>query len=452
MASRCEAAGAWRNGQILDPVAPFPSLRLPALWQKCPEMQYHRSMKIWIKLLVGSVLGIVLGFAAPETEGFMTGLAWVERFVISVGRYALVPVLVFSMSIGIYELRKDRQFWPTILRNMVMIAAVSAFVIAAGVAATLALSPGRIPIIVEEQLEAVSFDIAGSVAEIFPSNMFAVLARDGTFLIPFYVFAFFLGVGLSYDKAYSKRVVELIDSLSRIFFHIASFFIEILGFLMIALSAYWAVRFRGALQMAVFGEFMIILGILAAALSFGILPLFLYFLRPKTNPWAVLYGSIGPAIAAFFSGDINFSLPVLLRHAKESLGIRRRSSALGLAMFGAFCRGGSAMVAAASFIVIFNSYSNIGITMGEVVSISLHAFGISFLLARHPGSGAYAALAVICLGFGRGFEEGYLILRPIAFYLIAIGTLLDVMMASVANYASAHLGDFVEDKSAGQHI
>ncbi|MCL2191752.1 MAG: dicarboxylate/amino acid:cation symporter, partial [Treponema sp.] len=97
-------------------------------------------------------------------------------------------------------------------------------------------------------------------------------------------------------------------------------------------------------------------------------------------------------------------------------------------------------------------YSSIGITVAEVVSVSLHALGISFLLARHPGSAAYAALAILCLGFGRGFEEGYLILRPIAFYLIAVGTFLDVMIASVANYAIARHGGFAEEKSVKQFI
>jgi len=415
-------------------------------------MRYDCFMKIWIKLLVGSALGIVLGFVAPENQRFMEALAWLEQFVLRVGRYALVPVLFFSLSVGIFELRKDGRFWPMVLKNVLLIAAVSAFVIAAGVLATLAFSPARIPIMAVEQLELTRLDVAGGIMELFPFNMLGVLAGEGVFLLPLYVFAFFLGMGMSYDKTYSKPVIALVDSLSRIFFHIASFFIEILGFMIIVLSAYWAVAFRDALRLEVFGELFAMMGVMAAALGLVILPLFLYLLRPKSNPWAVLYGSIGPAITAFFSGDVNFSLPVLLRHAKESFGIKRGSSVLTLTMFSTFCRAGSAMVAASAFIVIFNSYSSIGITAAEVVSISLHAFAISFILARHPGNGAYAALAILCLGFGRGFEEGYLILRPVAFYLIAVGTFLDVMIASVANYAIARHGGFVEEKETRKFI
>ncbi len=156
--------------------------------------------------------------------------------------------------------------------------------------------------------------------------MLSVLAGEGVYLFPACVFAFFLGIGLSYDRNYTKPVLALTDSLSRIFYHVASLFSEILGFIMIILSCYWAVRFNAALKADVFRDIIVLLAVFSVVLGFGIFPLFLYLLRPKTNPWKILYGSLGPAIAAFFSGDINFSLPVLIRHTKENFGIRRRSN------------------------------------------------------------------------------------------------------------------------------
>jgi Na+/H+-dicarboxylate symporter len=259
-------------------------------------------------------------------------------------------------------------------------------------------------------------------------------------------------MGLSYDRNYTKPVIAFVDSLSRIFYHIAAFFIEILGFIIIVLSCYWAVRFREALRAEVFHDLIVLLGVFALVLAFGILPLFLYFFKRKTNPWAVLYGSLGPAFAGFFSGDINFTLPVLLRNSKENLGIRRRSGTVSLALFGTFCRAGSAMVAAAAFIVIITSYSSLEITRTEIFSICIRAIAVSFLLAGYPGNGAYIALAVLCLGYGRGFEAGYLILKPLMFYLIAVGAFLDVMIASFASYACARMSGFVEKKDVGKFI
>jgi Na+/H+-dicarboxylate symporter len=410
-------------------------------------------MKVWVKLLIGSVLGLILGFLLPQDNQVVLGwLAWFEGLAVRIGRYTVIPVLVFSMTIGIYELRQDGGFWGMIIRSFLVMIGISVFVITAGIAITLFFSPGRIPILIEEQIQPVSLGIQENIMELFPSNMFAALVTDGVYLFPVYIFAFFLGIGLSYDRSYSKPLIALLDSLSRIFYHIATFFSEILSPVLIALSAYWAIRYHGIIQSGVFKDLILLLGGFSVILAFGVFPLFLYFIRPKANPWVVLYGSLGPAIAAFFSGDINFTFPVLLRHVKENLGARRRANTVSLPLFAAFGRAGSAMIAAITFIVIIKSYSSLGITAADVVSIGLRAVLISFLLARHPGDGAYTALAILCMGYGRGFEAGYLILKPLAFYLIALGTFLDVMISSYAAFALAKLSGFQEEKSVRHFI
>ena len=405
-------------------------------------------MKVWIKLLIGAILGIVLGSLLPENPQLLEALVWLEQFALRVGRYAIIPVLVFSLTIGIYELRQDGQFWPLVLRNFMIIAGVSIFVIFAGVFATLVFSPSRIPILAEERIDMIGLNVAENIKDLFPGNMFAVFSGDGVYLFPVCVFAFFFGMGLSYDRSYSKPVISLVDSLSRIFYSIAWFFIEILGFVMIVLSAFWTIQFREIMRAEIFFDLIMLLGIVTGVLGFIILPLFLYFLKPAVNPWQVLYGYLGSAIAAFFSRDINFTLPVLLRNSKENFGIRRRSASVSLVLFSTFCRAGSAMVAAMAFFVIIKSYSSLGISLAEVFSVSLRALAISFLLARHPGDGAYTALAVLCLGYGGGFEAGYLILKPMAFFLIAVGTFLDIMIASFASYACAQMNGFTGEKSA----
>ena len=410
-------------------------------------------MKVWLKLLIGSILGVVIGFLLPsDNHALVQGLAWFEVLAIRIGRYCLVPILVFSLTVAVYELRQDGQFWGLVLKTLLLIIFSSFFVISAGILVTLIFPPDRIPILVEEQAEAISLYTADNVMRLFPSNMFGAVVNDGIYLLPVIVFAFFLGMGLSYDRNYTKPVTNLIDSLSRIFYFIAAFFSEIIGFVMIVLSAYWAVRFNNVIKADVFRDLIILLGIFSGILGFGILPLFLYLLRPKANPWAVLYGSLSQALTAFFSGDINFTLPVLFRHAKENLGTRRRSNAVTVSLFAVFGRAGSAMVAAAAFIVIINSYSSLGITMTDIFSIAGRAMLISFLLAGRPGDGAYIALAVLCLGYGRGFEAGYLILKPLAFYLIAVGTFLDIMINSFASYGLSRSSGFQEDKDPGHFI
>jgi Na+/H+-dicarboxylate symporter len=410
-------------------------------------------MKVWVKFLIGSLLGIILGRFLPADNQIITEtLTWLESLAVRIGRYTAAPILVFSLTIAIYELRQDGRFWRLVFQSLLLILGSALVVISAGILVTLFFPPARIPILIEEQVGAVSLNTVENIVGLFPSNMLAALTGDGTYLLPLYVFAFFLGIGLSYDRSYTKPVISLVDSLSRVFYHIASLFSEILGMVMIVLSAYWAVRFYEVLRADVFRDLIFLLGIFSVVFGLGILPLFLYFLKPRSNPWVVLYGSLGPALAGFFSGDMNFTLPVLFRHMKENLGVRRRTNVVTTALFSTFGRAGSAMVAAVAFIVIIKSYSSLGIDLKDILSIGLRALLISLLLARHPGDGAYAALAVLSLGYGRGFEAGYLILKPLAFYLIAIGTFLDVMILSFATYSLARWNGFQEDKSLRHFI
>jgi len=405
-------------------------------------------MKVWVKFLIGSILGMTIGFLLPHTEGVFGVLMWLEKLALGIGRYAVIPVLVFSLTIAVFELRMDDQFWPMVLKNVIVIIAAAVFVIFSGIIITSIFAPERIPIETVGQIEVLTLNVADNIIDIFPSNMFAVLAGSGVYLFPVCIFAFFLGIGLSYDKNYSKPVISLIDSLSRIFYHVASFFSEILGFVLIFLAAFWAARYSGVLQQKAYKDLMWMLGIFSVVLCFGILPLFLYFLKPKVNPWRVLYGFLGPAITAFFSGDVNFTIPVLMRHTKENFGIRRRSSALSLALFSTFCRCGSAMVAAAAFIVIIKSYSYLKISPADLFMIGLHALIISFVLARHPGEGAYIALAALCMSYAGGeYRAGYLILKPLAFYLIAVGTFIDVMLNAFGTYVLARSNGFVAEKN-----
>jgi Na+/H+-dicarboxylate symporter len=410
-------------------------------------------MKVWLKLLLGSFLGVILGSLLPSgNQTVVQALAWLEGLVIRIGRYAIVPLLVFSLTIAVYELRQDGQFWPLVFKSFLAIIGCSVLVIVLGISAVLIFSPARI-LIHEEQVEALFLNTGNDILEIFPSNMFAAIVNEGVYLLPVSVFAFFLGMGLSYDRNYTKPVIALLDSFSRVFYHIAAFFSEILGFVVIALAAYWAVRLHSALRVNVFRDLIVLLGVFSALMGFVVLPLLLYFIRPKCgNPWLVLYGSLGQALAAFFSGDINFTLPVLFRHLKENSGCRRRSNMVTAALFTAFGRAGSAMVAAAAFIVIIKSYNSLDIAPLDIFAIGGKAFLISFLLAGRPGDGAYMALAVICLGYGRTYESGYSILKPIAFYLIAVGTFLDVMIATFGSYAVARISGFQEDREIRHFI
>jgi Na+/H+-dicarboxylate symporter len=369
-----------------------------------------------------------------------------QKLALGAGRYTAAPILVFALTVGIYELRQDGRFWSLVFLTVLIILCTSVFVIGLGIIFAFLFSPDRIPILVEQQSQELFFSPGQNILDLFPSNMLSVFAGDAIYILPLCVFAFFMAIGLGYDKNYTKPVLALADSFSRIFFHIATFFSEILGLLMIILAAYWAVQYKSMVNAEVFRSIILLLLVFSLVLALLILPVLLFLVKRKQKPWKVLYGYMGPAISAFFSGDINFSIPVLMMHIKENMGIRRRCGSITVALWTTFGRAGSAMVAAISFIVIIKSYSSLGIKEFEdIIKLFIHALFLSTMLARNPADGTFIALAVLCAKYGQGFETGYLILKPIAFYLISIGTFLDVILAALGSFAVAQLSGFQEE-------
>ena len=411
-------------------------------------------MKVWFKLLMGSILGLLLGrFMPSENQQLLDILVWLSDLAIKIGRYAVVPIILFSLTIAVYELRQTGSFWPLVFRSILVILGSSVFVIGIGLLVISFFPFIRIPVLSGEDVETIALNLKESVNLLFPANMFSALVSDGIYLFPICVFAFFVGMGLSYDRSFSKSIIGLVDSLSRIFYYIGMFFSEILGLVIIVLSAYWAVRYRDILQDSRFLALISLLGVLSAVMGFVLLPLFLYFIGGKQYSFSAVYSSLGPALTAFFSGDINFTLPVLIQHAKENLGIRRRSIAVTAPLFTTFGRAGSAMVAAVAFMVIIKSYSSLEISRSVVISIGLNALFLSLCLARYPGSGAYIALAVLCQNFGDDVTaSGYLVLKPLAFFLISIGTFLDIMISFFASYAIGKISNLQEDRSPKNFI
>jgi Na+/H+-dicarboxylate symporter len=414
-------------------------------------------MKVWVKLFTGAVLGIVLGFVLPFEENGMLANAveFLSRFALRIGRYVAPPLVVFSLTVTIYELRQQGKFWHLVGKSLLIILATSVIVLTFGIgAARLFFSNGRIPIIVENAAEITPLSAEQTVIELFPSNMLSVLSGDGLFILPLCIFAFFMAIGLTCDKNYARPVVSFFDSLSRIFFHIAAFFSEILGLVIIILAAYSAWQYRLVLTRGIFSGFTRFILAITLSLSFIVLPLFLCLFRrqKKLRLWTKVYGSLGPAIAAFFSGDINFTLPVLFLHGKENLGMNRQVNTVSPLLYTMIGRSGSAMIAAVSFIVILQSYSSLEITFDQIMQIWARAFFLSLMLGRNSGDGAFTALAALCLWTQEGFETGYLILKPISFLLIACATLIDCMAAILGSYAIARITPDASTEKSIKHF
>lgn len=410
-------------------------------------------MKIWIKLLIGTAIGIALGLYLPIEENKTQELfSFLTELVINIGRYGIFPLIFFGLLVGTNELHQERRVFRTYLRIIVYLILSSAILVAIGTVSVVIISAERIPIIIEESVRFTLPSFKELILSIFPKNLFQVFVRRGDFMFPLFFLAFFVGLNLSFDRMNTKPAVQVFDSLSRIFYHINSFVIEVIGFGMIILTGYFTMQIRTTTEMDLFTQLITILIIDTVVVVFGLYPLFLFLFGGKQNPYRWLYGVFAPAITGFISRDSFFSLSMLTKHAKENLGIPRKIGSAGLPLFAIFGKAGTAMVTGATFLVILKSYSSLGIALEQVVWVMGFTFLISFTLSTVPGLGVFVALSVLCSQYGNGVEEGYLIIQPIAPLLVSFGVLIDVITSAFTVFLVAEHEQVREDVEIRDHI
>ena len=384
-------------------------------------------MKIWIKLLIGSLIGLAAGFFIPvQSQGFFDSLS---SLLIGIGRYALFPFIFFSLGIGTSELRQEKRLlrvYYSIFKYLVLSAGL---LIIIGTLSVLVFPPERIPITIEADRAFTPVTVIDGLKVIFPRNLFGVFFGSGDFLLPLVVLAFLLGLNMDFDRQLTRPVVQIFDSLSRIFYHLNSLIVELFAIALIAIAAARISHLSHA-DLGMYKQIIIILAVDVVVVAFGVFPGALYLMGIKENTYRWLYASIGPAIAGLFTGDLYVSLGVISKHGKESLGVPRMVGSAVYPLFAILGRAGTAMVSTVSFILILRSYSSLEITFLQTLWVMLFSFIVSFILGAMPGTGALYSIFMLCSLYAKGLQEGYLILRTIAPLLVSFGAFIDVLSSA----------------------
>ena len=395
-------------------------------------------MKVWIKYFIGIALGIaayfILPLNSPSVRYFMTSLS---ELSVRFGRYALVPLVFFSASVAFFRLRNSRTLLKTAIWTFSLIVLFTLALLVLGLASSLLVRLPRIPITGEKMTDLTDVSVRSLLLQIFPFSGFESL-MDGVYLLPLVVFAAFAGLGCASEREVARPVVSLLDSAAKICYTILGFVVEWLSVGMIAISCNWLLSASSFVEN--YKTFVPLVALISADfLIFALVlcPLFIRLFCKDPRPFHVLYASMTPLMAAFFSADANVSLGVNMRHGRESLGIRDDTNSFSFPLFSIFSRGGTALVVCVCFVAIFRSYSNLGIKTEDVFWLFTTSLAVSFTLCALPSGGTFVALTLVCTMYGRGLGEGFLLLRPAAPILCSLAALFDATASLYGSYVAA---------------
>jgi aerobic C4-dicarboxylate transport protein len=396
-------------------------------------------MKIWIKLVIGIIIGLIIAVVIPSKQAAAVQLANISEILIQIARYAIFPLVFFSLTIGTYELKLDKRVFRVYGRMFLYMILSTAVLVLVGVISVLLFSP-RIPIITIKVPPPQIPGFMETLFSIFPQNAFSVLVGDGNILLPIVVLCYILGANLTFDRVITRPIIQLFDSLSRTFYHIISLVVEIFWVLTICITANVVVQIALVENLQMYGELILILVIDIAVVVFGIYPGLLYLIDRETNPYKLLYASLAPALSGLITGNEYVPVGLLVKHGRENLGIPRRVGSAVYPFFAIFGRAGTALVSSVSFFLIANSLlPSADIDFVKIFYVFAFSFIVSFALGAVPGLGTYVAITLLCYQFDRfwptfGLLHHYKILEPIKILLVSFGVFVDVITSYLTSY------------------
>ena len=391
-------------------------------------------MKIWIKYLIGIALGIIAAFVLPENLLTDTGIvSFLSDIAIRTVRFLLVPHVFFSFTVAVFKLRDTKKLFKTLVICGIVIVSATLLLTVLGLVAIFIVKLPRIPISADRVTQVATVNIFQNIKALFPYSGFEALL-NGMYLLPVIILAGLMGIGCDVDKVDSKPTVALFDSLTKVCNAVMNFFIDIFAIGLVAVASLWMFQFMDVIATGIYNGLIILLTVLLFLIAVVIYPLILYLVCKETRPYRVLYASIATFIASFFSGDTNLTLALAMRHNRESLGIKRRSSSTVTPLLSVFSRAGTALVVAISFVVIIRSYNALNISFTDILWIAGFSIISSFFLGALPTGSSYIALTILCAMYGRGFEAGYLLLKPIAFILCSFAAAMDSLTMIFGTY------------------
>jgi len=394
-------------------------------------------MKLWLKYAAGILFGAALFAVSPKyllNDG--GALASLAEISLRIGWYVFGFLLCVNFPLAVLKLYEEKKFWRIEARSMAF-SLISLFTGGLmGIAAALLVLPVRIPLLSDTSSQSVR-SIGSGLAEIFPRNLAAAFLSPGGLIAPALVFALSVGLAMAHDPIAARPIANLLDSLSRVLHTINVFITEILGVLLIPISARALHVVSTSLNGGIYSSFLLIM----AAASFGlvamVIPLAIFLLNGRKNPFPLIFSNIPAVLAAFISGNLRFSSGSTIRLARENIGIKRRYNAVIMPTTLIFGRMGTAFIAALSFVIILSSYSQLTISMPSLLLIAMIIPMATIMASATMDAGPIVVLTLSCGFFGRGFENGYLVMVPVALFLSMVAALIDALWMGLAQVVAA---------------
>jgi Na+/H+-dicarboxylate symporter len=293
-------------------------------------------MKLWHKVTIGLVAGIIFGLVAGEKAAFIKP---VGDIFINMIRMIIIPLIFFSLVSGITSLSDPTSLGRIGAKACSAYLLTTTFAIITGLAIAIIFEPGKGVHLDFSEFSAANvdrtyvdnFSFTKLIIGIVPHNAIASMAEGNMLQVVF--FSIFTGVAIVKMGNQGKRLTDIFQLFSKFIFKMISMIIEFSPYGAFALTA-WVVGTQGSAVLFSLTKLIgvVMLGMVIQYIILGVLIL----VFGKLSPFPFYRKSFEYQTLAFSTSSSKATLATTMKVCQNSLGVSHTSTSfilpLGAAM------------------------------------------------------------------------------------------------------------------------
>ncbi len=289
---------------------------------------------LWVKVLVGLVLGIAVGALVYYTNDLPEDRAKITRYLLPLGtifinlvKMVIPPLIFFSLVSAITNMAHSSNMSKIGLKSVLAFLSTAAFAVVIGLTAGALFRPGDG---VELHLENSTFSMPTSngpkdflemIISIFPDNAIGAMAQGHVLQIV--VFSIFAGFTLNIIRDKVPNVLKLVQEFAQFSFKMIELIVRlspigVFGFMS------WMIGEKGLGIVGSLGKLFVIV-IIACFLQYLIFGLLIKIFA-KVSPIPFYKKMIEPQVLAFSTTSSKAALATTMKTLKEKLGVSDTSA------------------------------------------------------------------------------------------------------------------------------
>lgn len=338
-------------------------------------------MKLWIKILIGLVLGVLTGLALQEKAILLKPLG---TLFINAIKMLIVPLIFSSLIVGMTSMKDTKQLSRIGIKTIIIYLCTTAVAVGIGLIVSNIIQPG-----VGMKIDSTHFFAAkeapafiDTLVNIVPKNPLAALSSGHVLQI--IVFAIFIGIAINITGKKAEPAKQLAEAVAEIMYTLTAIVMKAAPVGVFALMAYvvgeYGIQTLLPLAKVILAVYIASLIHIVFIYGFGITIL------GKLNPVRFFKGILDAQMVAFTTSSSSGTLPATIKCSQENLGVSKSVSSFVLPLGATINMDGTAIYQGVCAVFVAQA-CGVELSIANYITLILASTLASIGTAGVPGAG-----------------------------------------------------------------